>query len=295
MKHILFTTIYLFLLASCAGSGNKPDATGTFEATEIIVSAQGAGQIMQLQAAEGATLQAGETVGLIDTTDLFLQKQLLWAQRESVAAQYPVLQAQADVQRQQLKNLEKDFARVQNMLNDGAATQKQYDDIDGAMAVTKRQIAVTESQRAALRSQQAAIDRQTAQLNNAIAKCRIDNPQQGTVLVKYVEAGEIAVPGKALFKVADMENIVLRAYVTSGQLTHLKIGQAVKVFADFGEKETREYQGSIAWISEKSEFTPKTIQTQDERANLVYAVKIAVKNDGYLKIGMYGQVTVDNW
>ncbi|MDR0694252.1 MAG: efflux RND transporter periplasmic adaptor subunit [Prevotellaceae bacterium] len=277
------------LLLSCGG-GSMSDAYGNFEATEIIVSAQAAGQILQLVAREGALLQAGEQVGLIDTVDLFLQKQVLLAQAGAVAAQFPILQAQADVQRQQIKNMENDFARIKNMWCDGAATQKQYDDMEGAWEVAKRQLAATESQRIALHSQQETIRRQAAQVDNNIAKCRIENPRTGTVLVSYAEAGELAAPGKALYKVGDLSEMKLKVYISEAQLAAVKIGQPVEVLIDAPDGGVQPMEGTVCWIAGKAEFTPKIIQTRDERVNLVYAVKVAVKNDGRIKIGMPGEV-----
>ena len=278
------------LLALSCGGGNVSDAYGNFEATEIMVSAQAAGQILQLTAREGALLQAGEQVGLIDTVDLFLQKQVLLAQGEAVAAQFAILQAQADVQRQQIKNIENDFARIKNMWRDGAATQKQYDDMEGAWEVAKRQLAATESQRIALHSQQETIRRQTAQLDNSIAKCRIENPRTGTVLASYAEAGELAAPGKALYKTGDLSEMKLKVYVSETQLAAIKIGQPVEVLIDAPGGGLQAMEGTVCWMAGKAEFTPKIIQTRDERVNLVYAVKVAVKNDGRLKIGMPGEV-----
>jgi len=276
----------LWLLTSCTGSNEPADAGGTFEATEIMVSAQGAGQLLWLQATEGATLQAGATVGLIDTTDLYLQKQLLWAQRAEVAAELPVLAAQAAVQQQQLTNLAKDFARIHNMLHDGAATQKQMDDIDGAMAIARRQETVIDSRRAALHSRQTTIDRQVAQLNNTIAKHCITNPRAGTVLVKYAEAGELAAPGKTLYKLADLSVMTLKVYIGERQLSAIRVGQEATALIDAPHGGIQTLPGTVSWVADKAEFTPKVIQTRDERVNLVFAVKITVPNDGRLKIGM---------
>lgn len=294
MKQLLqLSTALLFLLlglGGCHGGGKASDAYGNFEATEILVSAQAAGQILQLSANEGASLQAGEQAGLIDTVDLFLQKQVLLAQADAVAAQFTILHAQADVQRQQIKNLENDFARIKNMWSDGAATQKQYDDVQGAWEVAKRQLSATESQRIALHSQQRTIDRQVAQLKHNITKCRIENPRMGTVLVRYAEAGELTAPGKALYKIGDLSEMKLKVYVSETQLAAIKVGQPVEVLIDAPGGGLQRLEGIVCWISGKAEFTPKIIQTRDERVNLVYAVKVAVKNDGRLKIGMPGEV-----
>ena len=290
MKKFIYGSCIILLLAACNNKNRSSDAYGNFEATEIIVSAQHGGQILWLNVDEGSTLKADEQIGLIDTSDLYLQKQLFIAQKTAVQAQYPILKAQADVQRQQFTNLEKDFNRIKNMLKDGATTQKQYDDIEGGMAIAKRQIAAIESQQAALHSQQQTIDKQIAQVENTIKKCKIVNPQEGTVLVKYAETGETTAPTKAIYKIGNLAEMKLKIYVSETQLSSIKIGQKVSMLIDSKNKNLETLEGEIAWISDKAEFTPKIIQTREERVNLVYAVKVAVKNDGRLKIGMPAEV-----
>jgi len=293
----IITISVILMTLSCKNNDRQYDASGTFEATEVIVAAEANGKIMSCNILEGRQVTEGEILGFIDTIQLYLKKLQLQTNRQAVKNRTTDIKKQLAVFQQQRATAKIEKERIEKLLKANAANAKQLDDINAQIAVIEKQIVAQkssmESGNASLNEESSALQIQIAQLDDQIGKCYIISPINGTVLVKYAEKGEFAIQGKALFKVADLENIVLRAYVTSGQLTHLKIGQAVKVFADFGENETREYQGYISWISEKSEFTPKTIQTQDERANLVYAIKIAVKNDGYLKIGMYGQLKVE--
>jgi HlyD family secretion protein len=282
------------LLVACADSGRKADAYGNFEAREITVSAQGSGQILWLAAEEGMLLKAGDVVGLIDTTDLHLSRQQLAAQHAAARAQFAVLQAQAGVQQQQVANLEKDRQRIANMLRDGAATQKQYDDIQSGIDMAARQIEVIHSQRGELQSRVNAIGAQIAQLDHSIAKCIITNPQEGVVLTRYSEAGEVAVAGRALYKTGDVDNMKLRAYVGETQLASIRIGQQVTVSVDTESGSLKTFGGEIIWVSDRAEFTPKIIQTRDERVNLVYAIKVLVPNDGSLKIGMPGELIMNN-
>lgn len=293
---IIASSIFLY---SCGKSNEQYDASGTFEATEIIVSSEASGKILQFDVQEGQPLDSSQYVGYVDSTQLYLKKQQLLASIKALQSRRPEVSKQIAAIQQQIATAKTEKTRVENLVKANAANQKQLDDINAQIALLEKQLAAQKStldiSNYGISEDVATLEIQVAQLDDQLQKCRIVSPIAGVLLVKYAEMGEIAVPGKSLFKVADIEDMTLRAYITSGQLTQLKIGQTVKVFADFGE-ETREYSGEITWISSKSEFTPKTIQTKDERANLVYAVKIAVKNDGFLKIGMYGQVklTMDN-
>ena len=253
---------FLFLLAACTGGTPKYDATGTFEATEVIVSAEASGKLLSFDIEEGTTLIDGQEVGIIDTVQLYLKKLQLEASVKSVEGQRPDILKQVAATQEQIVQARRERDRVSNLLRVGAANQKQLDDAESLL--------------------------QVAQIEDQLRKCHITSPLTGTVLAQYAEAGELAAPGTPLFKVADMEQIYLRAYITSEQLAEIKLGQQVKVYADYGKEVRKEYPGIVTWISDTSEFTPKTILTKDERANLVYAVKIAVKNDGMLKIGMYG-------
>lgn len=297
MKRIFIYCALPLLTAACGRSGDF-DATGTFEATEVVVSAEAAGRILRFDAEEGDVLEAGRQVGAIDTVQLYLQKLQLERQRASVVSNRPDIAKQAASLREQIAKQQTERRRVENLLRDGAATTKQLDDIDAQIKVLNGQL---EAQLSTLRNNAASIDEnsssidlQIARIEDQLAKCRIASPVAGTVLTKYSEAGELASVGRPLMKVADLDRIYLRAYFTSNQLAGLKLGQEVTVTADFGGDSRIDYPGRIVWIASESEFTPKTIQTRDSRANLVYAAKIAVENDGRLKIGLYGEVRLRN-
>jgi HlyD family secretion protein len=281
-------------LMSCGRGEDDADASGSFEATEIIVSAEASGRILDFAAAEGQELEVGQVVGAIDGTQLELRRRQLLASRLSVASRRSDADLQLAAIAQEIDTARKERERVRNLIAANAANQKQLDDIEAQIAaLEKRERAQRESialGNQGVGAEESSLDMQVAQLDDQIAKCRITSPIGGTVLVKYAEKGEFASQGKALFKIADMENMVLRAYVESSLLTRIKIGQEAEVLVEFGEKDTRKYPGRVEWISDKSEFTPKNAQTRDDRESLVYAIKVAVKNDGYLKIGMYGKV-----
>ncbi len=293
-----YLVIIVLLTTACSGSKNDFDATGTFEATEVTVSAEQSGRLLSFNLTEGMTLNALQQIGLIDTVQLALQARLLGATKESIANQRPDLTKQIAATRQQLEKAKMEQQRFENLVKNNAANQKLLDDAVSAVNVLEKQldaqISALSNTTQSLNSQMSATDIQRLQVLDQLQKCRIITPISGTVLNKYMEAGEFATIGKPLFKMADIENMYLRVYVTSAQLSNVKIGQGVKVFADFGGGDRKEYQGTVTWISERSEFTPKTILTKDERADLVYAVKIAVKNDGFIKIGMYGEVLIGN-
>lgn len=284
------------VLTSC-GKKSDFDAQGTFEATEITVSAEATGRILNFDVQEGMPVVAGEVVGEIDSLQLHLQRQQFRAQQAALLKSRPDVQKQVSSLREQIAKQKTELQRVQNMLRDGAATQKQADDIEAQIRILESQLSATLStlgnNTATINENAAALDAQVAALDDRIAKCRITAPTSGTVLVKYAEAGEMTTAGRPLFKVADLGNIWLRAYFTSDQLAALRLGDTVTVTADFGGGERYDYEGRVAWIASESEFTPKTVQTRDSRANLVYAVKIAVKNDGRLKIGLYGEVKIN--
>lgn len=291
MKRIWIFSV--LLLAACSRGGDF-DATGTFEATEVTVSAEAAGRILYFTAKEGDSLRAGVQVGAIDTVQLWLQKMQLERSAASVRSSRPDIGKQVASLREQITKQQTERRRVQNLLKDGAATTKQLDDIEAGLRVLEGQL---EASLSTLRNNAMSIDEnssalelQVAQLDDRLEKCRIVSPISGTVLAKYAEAGELASVGRPLMKVADLGQIYLRAYFTSDQLSNLKLGQAVTVTADFGGDKQFGYRGRVTWIASESEFTPKTIQTRNTRENLVYAVKIAVENDGRLKIGMYGEV-----
>lgn len=295
MKKIIICTAALaFLVSSCGSSDKEFDATGIFEATEVTVSAEATGQLMVFDVTEGSRVNADRQVGLIDTVQLQLKAEQVGATRESFANQRPNVQAQIAATRQQLAKAQLEQTRTAALLKDGAATRKQMDDADNAVRVLKSQleaqVSMLNNSTRSLNSQMSGADIQRYQVLDQLKKCHITSPITGTILEKYAERGEFAVIGKPLFKVADVDQMYLRAYITSAQLAKVKVGQRVKVFSDYGTDTRKSYDGTVTWISSRAEFTPKTILTDDERADLVYAVKIAVKNDGYIKIGMYGEV-----
>lgn len=292
MKKIMY--VALALLAVSCGKETAFDAQGTFEATEVVVSSEASGRIIRLDAEEGTQINANTVVGEIDSLQLDLQRKQLIAQRTALLGSRPDVQKQVATIKEQIAKQKVELTRFANMLRDGATTQKQYDDMEAHLRVLESQLDATLSSLTkntiTITNNAAALEAQILALEDRIAKCRVVSPVSGTVLVKYAEVGELATMGKPLFKVADLNKIYLRAYFTSEQLSNVKLGDTVKVIADFGAEERYEYEGTITWIASESEFTPKTIQTKDSRANLVYAVKIAVKNDGRLKIGLAGEV-----
>lgn len=294
-KSILFSAIATSLFSACGNGEGEYDATGTFEATEVIVSSEASGKLMEFNVTEGQLLEPGVEVGYVDTVQLYLRKLQLQANTTAVKSRRQDVNKQIAAIKQQIATQQREKERFENLVKNNAANQKQVDDINAQIAFLQKQLAAQtstlENSNASVTGESSALEIQIAQLKDQLQKCHISSPIQGTVLSKYAEQGELAVPGKALFKVADIGNLFLRAYITSDQLSKIKIGQKVKVFADFGNNNVKEYPGTVSWISNKSEFTPKSIQTKDERANLVYAVKIAVKNNGDIKIGMYGEVS----
>lgn len=295
-RKVLFgLTLFSILFVSCGKSKSDADAFGTFEATEVIVSAEATGKILSFNVEEGQVLAANQLLGAIDSTQLYLRKQQIASSKKALLSRRPDIKKQIAAVEQQIATAKTEHKRFENLVKANAANQKQLDDINAQIALLEKQLdaqkttLVTGNQ--GINNDSEGISLQVSQLDDQLKKCNITSPIAGTVLVKYAEMGEVAAPGKALFKIADTDNMILRAYVTADQLTKLKIGQKVKVTTDFGKDDTKEYTGTLTWISSKSEFTPKTIQTRDERANLVYAVKINVKNNGLLKIGMYGEVS----
>lgn len=336
MKKLLLLAIGVLMVASCGKDKQDYDATGTFEATEITVSAELSGQLKSFNISEGQVLNNGVTVGQIDARQLTLKRNQLATNNEQLAATHGQLDAnkrqlaankqatssrQLDLKkqvaaiRQQIVNQQRERQRFTELLKDGAVARKQVDDIDYQLQVLKKQLTATEeqiasqnaaladqnkgitaqmegidAQQAVVNAQQAGVRSQQAQIDDQIAHTFIKSPITGTVLEKYAEAGEFVALGKPLFKVANMKRMFIRAYITSAQLKNIKLGQKVKVMADYGKGQKKAYNGVITWISSRSEFTPKTIVTDDERADLVYAIKIQFQNDGYVKIGMYGEV-----
>ena len=294
MKRIVY--IAAVVLAASCGTEAEFDAQGTFEATEVVVSSEATGRILNFEVEEGMAVEANQMVGAIDSVQLHLQRKQLVAQQSALLGSRPDVKKQVAALREQIAKQNEELRRVENMLKDGAATKKQKDDIEAQIKILERQLDATLStlgkNTSTINNNSAALEAQIAALDDRISKCRIISPVGGTVLVKYAEAGELASVGKPLMKIADLDNIYLRAYFTSDQLAKVNLGDEVKVVADFGGEERYDYTGRVAWISSESEFTPKTIQTKDSRANLVYAVKIAVENDGRLKIGLAGEVVL---
>lgn len=306
LSAILFT---LAVLASgCSNNKLQTDASGVFESDEVIVSAEQNGKILSFPIKEGDTLKRGAIAGNIDVSGTVLQQQQVQATirslREKETNPMPSIELtrkQIAVQEAQLAQQVKERTRTQNLLKADAATQKQLDDIDAMIdqmrkqiAVSKQQLTLNESniatQNRSISAEKGPLEKSVAKIQDDINKGKIVNPINGTILTKYALEGEMTTTGKALYKIANLDTLTLRAYITGAQLTGIKLGQTVKVYGDDGAKNYKEYAGTITWISDKSEFTPKTIQTKDERANLVYALKIRVKNNGYLKLGMYGEV-----
>jgi HlyD family secretion protein len=289
IKPIFYLGLAL-LLISCNGNEAKSDAYGNFEAEETTISARANGEIMEFKLEEGDDLKSGQVIGWIDTTDLSLKKDQLIAQRKAVGTKIPSFDAQIAVYEQQRKNLLRDVDRITKMFNDGAATQKQVDDLNGQVEITDKQIKAVKSQMLAIYSEMETIDKSIAQVEESIRKAVIINPEEGTVLTKFVEKNEMATMGKPLYKIAGLDALKLKVYISGDQLPQVKLGQEVQVLIDKTKTGNTTMPGKVIWISESAEFTPKIIQTKEERVNLVYAVKVLVENDGSLKIGMPGEV-----
>ena len=304
----IITAASLVLAAACNSKNGNFDASGTFETDEVIVSSELSGKILRFDIDEGQVIPRDSIIGIVDAANISLQKEQVEAniralaeKTSDVTPQVRLLQNQLNVQQSQLNNLLHEKTRIENLLRQDAATGKQLDDINAQIDVARKSLAVTQqeinvrrsniaTQNRSIMSEGQPLQKRVEQLEDQIKRANIINPIQGTILTKYAEAGEITSAGKALYKIADLSTMTLRAYITGTQLSQVKLGQAVTVKVDDGKDAYRELPGTITWISDKAEFTPKTIQTKEERANLVYAVKIKVRNDGYLKIGMYGEV-----
>lgn len=293
LSSFILNFLLIICLTSCNSNEGKYDAMGVFEATEVVVSAKAQGELIKFDVNEGDKVKADVTLGIIDVTKLNLQQQSMKENRNAQTAHILNLQEQTASIQQQITNLQQEHERFSGLLAKGASTQKQVDDLANQIKVLKAQLAATQSQlrgaNESIKHQADASNQQIKIVNSQMDDAVIKSPIDGTILKKYAERGEFAIPGKALFKVADLQKMILRAYITADQFDNLKLGQQVKVMVDNGGEAQREYQGKVTWIAQKAEFTPKTIQTKDERANLVYAIKISVKNDGKIKIGQYGE------
>jgi HlyD family secretion protein len=290
MKQV-FVFLVLMNVVACTKSNDKADSYGNFEATEVTISAEANGKIEFLNLEEGATLAPNTLIGLIDTTQLYLSKQQLIASKSTIASKSQNVLSQTAVLKEQLKTTLIDQKRIQNMFAENAATKRQVDEINGKVNVLNEQIKSVKTQDAPINNEVKSIDVQIEKINDQIKKCNIINPFQGTVLAKYTEANEITSFGKPLYKIADITEMTLRVYISEKQLNQIKVGQKVTVKID-AQEDMKSYPGTISWIASSAEFTPKIIQTKEERANLVYAVKVKVKNDGSLKIGMPAEMWI---
>jgi HlyD family secretion protein len=292
MEKLLFAILITFTLlsTSCSSSKDKPDAYGSFEATEVTVSSLANGKIMLFNIEEGQVLDSNQLVGFVDTTDLHLKKLQIMDQKNATGSRKEDLAAQVAVQDQNRENILIEKNRVIKLLKDGAATRKQLDDINANLNTIDKQIASIKTQFNGIDDQIGSTEQQIAQIRESIKNARIINPVKGTVLTKFAENNEVAIFGKPLYKIADLREMQLRVYVSGAQLPHIKIGEKVEVRIDKDENTNSKMDGVISWISQTAEFTPKTIQTKEERVNLVYAVKVRVQNDGSLKIGMPGEI-----
>ena len=288
MKTILYLSLIL-LLGACSNNQTKSDAFGNFETDEVIISSENGGRILMTAFVEGEKVTSGAIMAVTDTNNLVLQRSQLLAQKESILAQKAGLYAQIAVSDQQIANIQKDQVRIQKMLTEGAATPKQMDDIDGSILLSGKQKKAYSAQIAAIEKSGEAIEAQIAVLNDRISASTVKAPISGIILEKYSQTGELATPGKSIFKMANVDNLTLRVYASGTQLTQIKTGKQVKVFIDTNEG-IKEIAGTVEWVSSEAEFTPKIIQTREERVKLVYAVKVKVPNDGSLKLGMPGEI-----
>lgn len=284
----------MVILVSCNEKKDNYDASGTFEAVETIISAEATGVIRELNIEEGQVLKPGEAIGYIDSTQLNLMKKQFQSQSKAVLSKMPDVPSQLAALQEELKQAEHEQQRISNMVKADVATTKQLDDANAQVAIIRKEINAKQTSlgitSSSITKETAPLNVQVEQVEDQLQKTKIINEVNGTVLTKYAEVNEMTVPGKPLYKIADLSTIILRAYITGDQLAKIKLDQNIKIMVDDGKGKYREYTGTITWISNKAEFTPKTIQTKDERADLVYAIKITVKNDGYLKIGMYGEI-----
>ncbi|HEY4322486.1 MAG TPA: HlyD family efflux transporter periplasmic adaptor subunit [Mucilaginibacter sp.] len=294
-KNIIYLLMLLISITSCKETTSNHDASGSFEAVETIIAAEATGKILQFNIIEGQRLDSGQKIGYIDSTQLHLNKLQTIQNRKAILSGRPETNVQVEALKKQLANAIIDRNRTENLVKGGVAAQKQLDDANATVATLRAQVNAQENSlqttTSSLNEQGSTVEAKLKEINDQLKKCVIVNPVKGTVLTKYAEQYEMTASGKPLYKIADLSTIILRAYITGDQLQQVKIDQKVKVFADDAKGGFKETDGVITWINDKSEFTPKTIQTKNERANLVYAIKVSVKNDGYLKIGMYGEVS----
>lgn len=298
MKKLVYLLLLPFLLSACNSNRLKYDAAGVFEATEVVVSSEVSGVVQQFDIAEGDELIAGQRIGTIDSTQLYLQKLQLIGSQRALEVSRPDVRKQIAVAQEELERIRREKTRIEKLFKGGAATEQQLDECTAQLRMAEARLAAQENSLTinseGIAEQSSTITIQIAQLEDKLRRCRIINPVKGTVLKKYVERGELVAPFRPLYRIANLDTMYLRAYLTSDQISKTRLGQEVRLYSDYGQSGRREYVGRIVWSSARAEFTPKTIQTRDERANLVYAVKIATTNDGLLKIGMYGEVALEN-
>lgn len=294
MKRIFLLIIFISMLFACSNGNDNIDATGTFEAEEVIVSSEAMGKLVKFDVEEGAAIKQNQIVGIVDTLQLYLKKKQLESSVKAVLSKQPDVAAQLAAIEEQIKTASTEKLRIERLVKSNAATTKQLDDINAQVEVLNKQHTALKSSltitKQGLLSETYPLQIQIEQIDDQLNKSKIKNPVDGIVLTRYTKQNEVTGVGKALYKIADLSKMTLRAYVNGDQLAQIKLGQKVKVFVDKGNDEQKEMSGEVYWISSKAEFTPKTIQTKDERANLVYAIKVRVINDGYLKIGMYGEI-----
>jgi HlyD family secretion protein len=289
MKNQLIIIILLAISVSCRNKTREADAYGNFEATEVIVSAETSGRIIEFKPVEGTLVEKGDPIALVDTTLLHLQRSEIDAGMKSIRTRISSVNAQNEILNQQIVNLNINIQRIGNMLRDEAATQKQYDDLTGQVAVIQKQISANNTQKESVIAELAVMESKKGTLGEQISRSIVRSPLKGTVIEKYAEAGEVIAAGKPLVKVADLSVIILKVYASGSQLGNIKTGQKCNIRIDDGEKGYKEFEGIVRVIAEKAEFTPKIIQTKEERVTLVYAVEIGVTNDGSLKSGMPGE------
>ncbi len=280
----------LLALTACQGNNDLSDAYGNFQTDEVIISSEVAGKLVDFDVELGDQVKSGDLLALVDTTQLSLQIHQIEAQQQAVSVRRIAVQSQVDVQQEQIKNLRINQERIHRLFNDKAATQKQVDDVDGQMQVMQKQLESLKTQFVSINSELEVLDAQLAIVHDKLDQCRITSLMDGVVLEKYVELGELAAPGKAVVKLGDLEELDLKVYVSGAQLPTIQLGQQVEVLIDQDRTANQSLTGKVSWISPEAEFTPKIIQTKEERVKLVYAVKVSVKNDGRLKIGMPGEV-----
>jgi HlyD family secretion protein len=290
MKNLFLTTTLIILVTSCSTNDERSDAFGNFEAETVIVSSESSGKIIRINVEKGQKIDRGFVAAVTDTVQLHLKLEQIKAQKEAVNSNKQSIRAQIDILEEQKKNMVVDKKRVEDMVKDGAATQKKLDDINGQIAVIEKQIAHTKTQIISVNKELNVLETQQQATEDMLDRCTIVSPANGTVIETYIEQGELASPGKAVFKIADLDEMILKVYVTGAQLPDIRIGQKVKVIVDKNAKENQSFEGKITWISSEAEFTPKIIQTKEERVKLVYAIKVKVQNDGTLKIGMPGEI-----